>query len=168
MVHFRLLLAMLAFAFGAVSPARADVASEQESRYRRLPPGKEISPQRALEGMALALGKSNQSGFAEQVQVTDNSEFDRAMRVLTRRVPEKPSAFQASSRTVEPVKRGEILLAVFWARAAGASESAEGTFVFESLDDAAERSVHYRFECEREWRRFFVPFLASHDTPAGE
>ena len=168
MVLFRLLFATLVFAFGALAPCFADVASEQEGRYRRLPPGKEISPQRALEGMALALGKSNPAGFAEQVQVLDHPEFDRAMRLLTSRVPEKPSAFQASARTVEPVKRGEILLAVFWARAFGASDSAEGTFVFESLNVAAERSVNYRFECEREWRRFFVPFLVSHDAAAGE
>jgi endo-1,4-beta-xylanase len=57
---------------------------------------------------------------------------------------------------------------VFWARSAGASDSAEGAFVFESASDAAKKSVHYRFECEREWRRFFVPFLAARDEPAGE
>ena len=168
MDHLRLTIAALLIAFGAMLPARGDVAAEQEARYRRLPPGTEISPQRTLEGMALALGKTNPAGYAEQVPVTDHPEFDRAMRLLTRRVPEDPAGFQASARSVAPVKAGEILLAVFWARATGAPDSAEGTLVFESASDATQRSVKYRFECEHEWRRFFVPFLAAHDAPVGE
>lgn len=164
----RLMLAVLLLASALAPLARADVAAEQEGRYRRLPAGTEVSPQRALEGMALALGKTNPAGVAEQVPVPDHPEFDRAMRLITRRAEEKPAAFQASARTVEPVKRGEILLAVFWARAAGASEIAEGAFVFETLSDPPEPFVQYRFECEREWRRFFVPFLAPKTAGAGE
>jgi len=83
-------------------------------------------------------------------------------------VPEHPSGFQAGARTVGEVKKNDLLLAIFWARAAGASESAQGAFVFEPLAEGQMRSVHYRFECEREWRRFFVPFLAVQDSPAGE
>ena len=84
MVLFRLLFATLLFAFGALAPCIADVASEQEGRYRRLPPGKEVSPQRALEGMALALGKSNPAGFAEQVQVIDHPQCSNRNNIKLR------------------------------------------------------------------------------------
>lgn len=162
----RHLVAVLFTLLIAILPAYGDAAAEQEGRYRRLPAGTDVSPARALEGMALALGKTNPAGFAEQITVSDHPEFDKAIRLLTRRVPDHPGGFQASARSVAPVKRGEIVLAVFWARAAGASEAAEGSFVFDA--EPTGEFVHYRFECEREWRRFFVPFLASQDAPSGE
>jgi GH35 family endo-1,4-beta-xylanase len=168
MMSSRLALVMLWFTLAAILPARGDVASEQEARFRRLPAGTDVSPPRALEGMALALGKTNPAGIAEQVTVSDAPEFDKATRLLTRRVPEHPSGFQASARTVAEVKKNDLLLAVFWARATGASESAEAAFVFEPVAEEQARSVQYRFECEREWRRFFVPFLAAQDAPVGE
>lgn len=162
----RHLVAVLFTLLIAILPAYGDAAAEQEGRYRRLPAGTDVSPARALEGMALALGKTNPAGFAEQITVADNPEFDKAIRLLTRRVPDHPSGFQASARTVAPVKRGEIVLAVFWARAAGASEAAEGSLLFDA--EPTGEFVHYRFECEREWRRFFVPFLAAQDAATGE
>jgi endo-1,4-beta-xylanase len=168
MMPSRLALVMLLLVLTAVAPARGDVAAEQEARFRRLPTGTDVSPPRALEGMALALGKTNPAGIAEQVAVPDGLEFDKAIRLLTRRATEQPTGFQAGARTIAEVKKNDLLLAVFWARASGASESAEGAFVFEPVAEGQARSVHYRFECEREWRRFFVPFLVAQDAPAGE
>src|SRR5687768_4381314 len=151
MMPSRLALVMLLLVLAAVVPARGDVAAEQEARFRRLPAGTDVSPPRALEGMALALGKTNPAGIAEQVAVSDGPEFDKAIRLLTRRAPELPTGFQAGARTIAEVKKNDLLLAVFWARASGASESAEGAFVFEPVAEGQARSVHYRFECEREW-----------------
>lgn len=45
-------------------PAFADMAA-QDARFKKLPAGREISPPRALEGMALALAKTNKNGVAE-------------------------------------------------------------------------------------------------------
>jgi hypothetical protein len=159
---------LLAFTFSFVPHVRADVAAEQEARFKRLSGGVETSPVRALEGMALALGKTNPIGIAEQVPILDFTEFDKALRLLTRRAPGHPSDFQTGARTANAITKGDILLATFWARAAGASESAQGAFVLESAENPQLRFVEYQFECEREWRRFFIPFLAAHDAPPGE
>jgi endo-1,4-beta-xylanase len=159
-------IAALLLALLCATPARADIAAEQDARYAKLPTGTDISPPRALEGMALALGRSNPLGIAEPIPA-EHPSFDRAIRLVTRRATPHSSDFQTSARSIAPVKRGDVLLATFWARAAGASESAEGAFVFET-EDGHRRSMYYRFECEREWRRFFVPFIAGHDTKAGE
>ena len=162
------LLAMIAYLFGLAPSSGADAVAEQEGRYKRRPAGKEVSPPRALEGMALGLGRTNPAGIAELVPVADAPGFEKAMRLITRHVPEKPGAFQAAARTVANVKKNDLMLAIFWARAAGVSESAEGAFTFELAAEPHTRAIYHRFECEREWRRFFVPFVAASDSAAGE
>ena len=54
--------------------------------------------------------------------------------MTTRKVPENPWGFQTYAKCAVPVKKGEVLLAVFWARSGGCtSEEAEGEILFSSL-----------------------------------
>ena len=161
-----MLKAAIIFLLATVS-LRADEAG-QEARFKKLPPGDVVSPQHVIEGMALALGRTNPLGYAEKIELTDGRGFDTAMRIVTRRPAAHPWSFQATAKTSAAAKRGDVMLAVFWARAAGASEEVESAFVFEHGGASRERSAHFRISCEREWKRFFVPFRAVRDEPAGE
>jgi GH35 family endo-1,4-beta-xylanase len=143
-------------------PVSADMAA-QDARFKKLPAGKEISPPRALEGMALALGKTNPHGVAEYVDAKGAPGFEKALRMTTKKVPENPWGFQSHAKCAAVVKKGEVLLAVFWARAAGASEEAEGTFVFELARAPYTKSSSFRFDCGKMWAKFFVPFVAAMD-----
>jgi len=140
----------------------------QDARFRKLPQGRDVCPPRALEGMALALGKTNPHGAAEYVDAPGAPGFEKALRVTTKKVPEIPSAFQTHAKCQVGVMKGEVLLAVFWARAAMASEEAESTFIFELASPPFTRSVGYRFECARAWSKFYVPFVAATDCAPGD
>jgi len=160
---FRLFIAVILFAL----PVRADMTA-QDARFKKLPAGREVCPPRALEGMALALGKTNPHGVAEHVEVQGAPGFEKAMRMTTRKAQENPWGFQSQAKCAVAVKKGDVLLAIFFARAVVASEEAEGTFVFE-LDRAPyTKSVSYRFDCGRSWAKFYVPFVAAMDYGAGE
>lgn len=153
--------------FAVVAPVFADMAA-QESRFKKLPAGREISPPRALEGMALALGKTNPHGVAEYVDAKGAPGFEKALRMTTRKVPENPWGFQTHAKCAVAVKKGEVLLAVFWARAAGASEEAEGNFVFELSRAPYTKSASFRFECGKAWAKFYVPFVSAMDYGADD
>ena len=140
----------------------------QDGRFRKLPPGMEISPPRALQGMALALGRTSPHGLAEYMETPGAPGFDRALRMTTKKAAETPSGFQTNARCFVPVKKGEVLLAVFWARAVAGSDEAQSTFVFELAKPPYTKSVGYRFECDRVWQKFYVPFVAATDHAAGE
>ena len=148
-------------------PTRADMAA-QDARFRKLPDGREVSPARALEGMALALGKTSIYGVAEYVNVSDGPGFEKAMRMTTKKVPEKPWSFQSHAKCTVGVKRGDVLLAVFSARSVGASEDAESTFVFELSREPFTKSVSFRFDCTRAWSKIYVPFVAAMDYQPGD
>ncbi len=162
----RCLLIFLAL-FAIVVPVFADMAA-QESRFKKLPAGREISPPRALEGMALALGKTNPHGVAEYVDAKGAPGFEKALRMTTRKVPENPWGFQTHAKCAVAVKKGEVMLAVFWARSAGASEEAEGNFVFELARAPYTKSASFRFECGKAWTKFYVPFVAAMDYGADD
>ncbi len=157
----------LFLAFSAVAPAFADMAA-QDARFKKLPAGREISPPRALEGMALALGKTNPHGTATYVEVKDAPGFDKALRMTTKIVPENPWGFQSHAKCSVPVKKGEVLLAVFWARAAGLSDEAEANFVFEFARAPYTKSANFRFECGKTWSKYYVPFVAAIDYGADD
>lgn len=147
--------------------ARADIAT-QDARFKKLPLGHEVSPPRALEGMALALGRSNKMGVAEYVDTKGAPGFEKALRLTTRKTLSNARKLQTYAKGATPVKRGEVMLAVFWARAAGTSDEAEGTFIFESSKAPQTKSVNYRFDCGKSWEKFYVPFVAALDHGADD
>ncbi len=140
----------------------------QDARFKKLPAGREVSPPRALEGMALALGRTNKSGTAEYAEVKGAPGFEKALRLTTKKVPANPWGFQTNAKGAAAVKKGEVMLAVFWARASGGSEEAEGTFVFELARAPYTKSSSYRFECGKAWSKFYVPFVAAMDYGADD
>ena len=149
------------------APLFADMAA-QDARFRKLPQGRDVCPPRALEGMALALGKTSPFGVAEHVNTPDAPGFQKAMRMTTKKIPETPWSFQSNAKCAAGVKKGEVMLAVFWARAAGASEDAESTFVFELSRTPYTKSVSFRFDCVRAWSKIYVPFVAAMDYEPGD
>jgi GH35 family endo-1,4-beta-xylanase len=157
----------LIFFLALAMPLWADMAA-QDARFRKLPKGRDICPPRALEGMALALAKTSPYGVAEYVEVKDAPAFKKALRLTTKKEPVQPWEFQTNAKCSTGVKKGEVLLAVFWARAAGTDDEAESTFVFELARPPYTKSVSYRFECGREWSKFYVPFLAAIDYEPGD
>ena len=74
----------------------------QDARFKKLPEGREISPPRALEGMALALGKTNKHGVAEYVDAKGGPGFEKALRMTVKKVPESEYAY--------PYQRAVLLL----------------------------------------------------------
>ena len=154
----RIILLFLAL----VAPVLADMAA-QDARFKKLPAGREISPPRTIEGMALALGRTNPHGHAEHVETKGAPGFEKALRMTTRKVPENPWGFQTYSKCAAKVMKGEVMLAVFWARASGAGEEAEGAFVFELARAPYTKSSAFRFECGKAWSKFYVPFVSVMD-----
>ena len=149
------------------APVFADLAA-QDARFRKLPAGRAISPPRALEGMALALAKTNVHGLAQYVDAKGAPGFEKAMRLTTKKAPENPWGFQTNAKCAVAVKKGEVMLAVFWARAAGTGDEAEGTFVFELARAPYTKSVSFRFDCGKTWAKFYVPFVAAMDYGADD
>jgi len=154
----RCILLFLALAM----PAFADMAA-QDARFKKLPAGREISPPRALEGMALALAKTNKHGIAEYVDVKGAPGFEKALRMTVRKASENAWGFQTNAKCSVKVAKGEVMLAVFWARATGASDEADGTFVFELARPPYTKSSAFRFECGKTWSKYYVPFVSAMD-----
>ncbi|MEQ1851330.1 MAG: endo-1,4-beta-xylanase [Chthoniobacteraceae bacterium] len=158
---------LILFALAIAAPLYADMAA-QDARFRKLPPGRAICPPRALEGMALALARTRPYGTAELVEAKDAPGFEKVLRLTTKKQPENPWDFQTNAKCSVGVKKGEVLLAVFWARATGSGDEAESTFVFELGRPPYTKSVSYRFDCGRAWSKFYVPFLSAIDYEPGD
>ncbi len=158
----KFLRGFLAIVFLLTFAARADIA-QQDARFAKLPDPVGTLSAGALEGMARALAKTNPLGFAEWKEVADGPGDKAAsvLRLATRKPVEKPHLFQTRARVHMPVKKGDVLLAVFYARGEFMpSDNAQCHFVFEQAQEPWHKSVTHRVEMEKEWQKFYVPFLA--------
>ncbi len=96
-------------------------------------------------------------------------DFERALRVRTMVPPPRPYDIQLASRNVEPIAKGDILLASFWARTIE-SPMQEGFigFTFEQATPDFKRSFGYETSVGTTWKRFDFPFRAADDYAPGE
>ena len=118
---------------------------------------------------SLTLGGDRTAAKAEIVDVQGQG-FSRALRISTTRKAAQRWDFQLKAKTAAPVKRGDVMLAVFWGRVIETrAEMGEGQteLVFE-LDGAPHtKSIEYPGMFARTWTQVMVPFTAAEDYPAG-
>ncbi len=133
-----------------------------------LPPGTSLVTERGLDHESLTGAETDR--VIEQITVTGKP-FNRALRVRTKVVPESSWAVQLTVRTDDPVKKGDVILARFWARsAASADETGEAVaeFIFEQAGDPWTKSKQYLARVGTEWTQIHVPIESADDYDAGE
>jgi endo-1,4-beta-xylanase len=136
------------------------MASTEEEKLAALPRGTSVIDSRGIESFEL-LGGDATAKFVE----VEGQPFTKAARLRTLKRPEHNYSLQFHARTTEPVKKGDILVAVFSARSVGAP--GQSSIVFE-LDRAPyTKSADYPFKLNTTWRRFYVPITAALDQPVG-
>jgi endo-1,4-beta-xylanase len=148
----------------------ADI-SKQDAKFAKLPrPVSETGPG-VLEGMARALGKTNPLGFAEWKDIADGPEpsVKTVLRLATRKPTEKQWGVQTTAKVNIPIKKGDLLLAVFHARGEFmAKEDARCVFVFEEGKAPWAKSAEHNVEVEKDWQKFYVAFPAKDNYAPGE
>lgn len=97
--------------------------------------------------------------------------FVEALRLEVKRAVKNPWDIQLQAKTLQPIEKGDVLLATFqfrseWSR----EESGEGQteFVFELGRSPFTKSVSHAVRAAREWRQISVPFTAADSYAAGE
>lgn len=158
------------FLFILVGPLAADIAP-QDAKFSKLPePADETAPG-ALEGMARALGKTNPLGFSEWKQVDDGPtpSLKNVLRLATKKPTEKQWSIQTTAKVNIPIKKGDLLLAVFYVRGEFMpNEQAKCVFVFEESKTPWAKSAEHIVEAEAEWQKYYVAFSARSDYAPGE
>lgn len=97
--------------------------------------------------------------------------FSQALHIETLKKPTNDYDFQFGTWSTSAVKKGDVLLASFYARALkGQPESGEGrlTMQFQSGAPDWDKSISQYIGVPREWKRYDVPFVARRDMDAGK
>lgn len=155
---------LLALPLVALTLANA-LAETMDEKFAALPPGAAMVGERGIEEF-----KFSGSGGKAKAVVVDGQSFERAMRVTTAVKPDVNYKVRISAKTIAPIKKGDRLLASFWARGIAplpAEGEARAQFCFEQAGDPYEKSAMWTFTVGAEWRRFFVPFEAKGGLDAG-
>lgn len=159
------------FVAGAiVLGARADI-SKQDEKFAKLPPPVSEIGSGVLEGMARALGKTNPLGFAEWKDIDDSPErgVKTALRLATKKPTDKQWGVQTTAKVNISVKKGDLLLAVFYARGEYMpKDQAQCVFVFEDGKSPWAKSAEHNVEVENDWQKIYVAFPARDDYRSGE
>ncbi len=161
--------ALLAPFFLATTPLLAGIA-EQDALFAKLPPGVPVLAENALEQMSGSIGKDSASGRSEWVEVEAAPGFTKALRMTTARLQPNPWSLQTTVKTTRAVKKGDAMLAVFYARAVqpGVGGTAQSAFIFELGREPYEKSGDMPFEVSAKWAKFYVPMESKEDYAAGE
>jgi GH35 family endo-1,4-beta-xylanase len=110
-----------------------------------------------------------QQALAEVVPVAGQP-FENAWRIDVLTQPPNPWKVQLVTRSIAPVKRGDVLWARFFLRCtASRQESGEGrlTLVFETADEQHDKSIDLTVGAVKDWKEFAFPFTCRHDLPQG-
>jgi endo-1,4-beta-xylanase len=101
------------------------------------------------------------------VDVTGQS-FTKAWRFTTTGPFENQFVLQIGTNNITPVAKDDVLLVRFWARAVGASQTAQTEFALEEGPPDYTKSVLIGVSFGRAWKQYQVPFLAHRDFGVGE
>ncbi len=144
--------------------------AEQDALFTKLPPGSPVLAENALELMSGSIGKGSAMGRSEWVDVEASPGFTKAMRVTTSQRQPNPWSLQTTLKNAQVVKKGDALLAVFFARAAqaGPNGTAQSAFIFELGREPYAKSGNFPFEVSARWAKFYVPMESIADYAAGE
>ncbi len=133
----------------------------QDDLFAKLPPGESVIGETWPAGFHL----SGNSGTKE-IAGTAGQPFSTILRIVTQQRPESSYQFQISAPNIAPVKKDDLLLAIFYARAADpipAVGEAFNEFVFEQATDPYEKSISRPMRLTAEWQKFYIPFAAKSD-----
>lgn len=157
---------LLLFVFVVLLSAPLVFADAQDEKFAALPPGTPVIGSRGTDEFRL----SGTGGRLESVEVSGQP-FTRAARVTTLARPETPYQFQISTGNTAPVKKGDILLAVFWVRAVvqqPASAEARTEFCFELGREPYSKMAVRPTDLTTQWQKIYVPFVSTLDLAAGQ
>ena len=154
--------------FLALTPlaSRADSIAEQDARFAKLPAGVSVLPEKGLAAFQM-MGK----GGAARVVPAEDQLFTEAQQIRTATRPLHPWGLQLGARTGAAVKKGDHLLAVFFARGTerpADTDEARTEFVFELAGGTNEKSSTYPIAAGAAWQKFYIPFTAKTDSAANE
>ncbi len=143
---------------------------EQDAVFAKLQQGQPICADNALELMSGSIGKDSARGRSEWVDVEAAPGFTKAMRVTTAQRQTNPWSLQTTVKNMYEVKKGDAMLAVFYARAVtpGANGMAQSAFIFELGREPYEKSGNLGFEVSAQWTKFYAPMESKADYAAGE
>ncbi len=116
----------------------------------------------SLFGIQLQLGKI-------QIVKADHPDFNQAIQVETSPGARAEWYTQIVAPVIQPVKKGDVLLAHFWLKCDD-SMTGEGytTFVFEIAHDPFDKAVEFKISSGPKWKEVFIPFQAKIDFPADQ
>jgi endo-1,4-beta-xylanase len=104
---------------------------------------------------------------SQQVFVTGQP-FSKAWQFKTTAPFENPYALQMAATNITAIAKDDVLAVRFWARAVGASQTAQTEFVIEEGPPDYSKSVNAGTTFGKEWKFFRVLFLAHRDFAVGE
>ena len=143
--------------------ALAALASAAQPR-KPLPPGVAVvgDPLAALAESGKAVRDLELSVVAAEGQP-----FAKALRLETKKRPARSYDIQVRAANTMPVKKGDILLATFWARAVRPAK-ARTELVFELGRQPYTKSAQHPVVAGGKWRRIDVPFVSRQSFASGE
>ena len=109
-------------------------------------------------------------GSAKMVRV-GGQPFASAQQIRTTAKPDKPYALQLGAKTTGAIKKGDVLLATFWARAvehSAGTDEARTEFVLELAHEPYTKSAVLAAALDSAWTKFYVPCSAATDLAPGE
>jgi endo-1,4-beta-xylanase len=141
-------------------------AASEDQKLAALPKGTGVIDSRGVEACDIV---GNQDAWATIVNVTGQP-FTRAARIQTLKRPDLDFLLQFRTKTTQPVKKGDALVAIFDARAAEplpATGIAQSAFVFELASEPYTKSADFPFKIGPSWQRYYISFFALSDLEAG-
>ena len=107
----------------------------------------------------------NTYGEIKLVDVSGQS-FSKAVQVKTAKQPKNIYDLGITIPVIKPVKMGDVILAVFYARTVDSSlqdKKARVEFVFEQSKSPWEKSIMVTVGPEKTWKKYYIPFKAAMD-----
>jgi GH35 family endo-1,4-beta-xylanase len=135
-------------------------AAKEDEKLAALPQGTSVIDSRGIESFEI-LGGDATAKFVD----VHGQPFAKAAQLQTLKRPEQIHSVQFHAKTTQPVKKGDVLVAVFSARSVGMA--GQSSVVFELNRTPYTKSADYPFKLTTSWRRFYVPVFVALDQPAG-
>lgn len=146
--------------------AFAQDRAEMERRLAALPAAPSV-----IDSAGIDAFKLNGAGASAKTVPVEGQAFSSAIHIHTTTKPAKPYAIQFAARTTGPIKKGDVLLATFWARGIEHSPDADESrteFVLELGHEPYTKSGVLPAALDRGWSKYYVPCSAMGDIAAGE
>jgi len=132
-----------------------------------LPEGVEVLGKKGIAAFAVA-GETGK--VAVETLGVEGQTFDKVLQAEIKEASGSEWTVQVTAKNAEPVAKGDVLLATFFARVVKELESGGGEtqFVFEKASEPYTKSVQYPVRLTGEWRKIHVRFVAGESYAPGE